>query len=471
MAQPTPATPAVDTGASAAEPVVGQPQPSAEPSGAPLPQQWQQWETITAVPDVTASGAAASGEAVQMVGPVTEVRPHGPCDEKTGRGYYCPPNWYVYEGVRALHHPKPRGTIIGEYGEIMHAYNGIEFVDVFVRPDGMSTRSFQMEPAGGYETTIARYLGRDSENRDHYVEFTYYGMHHWDTSYGIHEIDQPTITNGTVWPNQEQIPVGTFVTFPNLFSVMNPDLAGFNRADDLREHYTSRFDNFELNARIRPRQRHDRMVLYQNGRWQREAQDGCVCSMLLGVRGMTLDETYSLEGAGQITTVSDTGTTVATTTGNYDIRTHNDLVGLQIGGDLVYRKGFAEFGTRAKGGAFVNFADNITSLVSTGGLDDPMANHDLYDVNGRYTDVNNQYSENHLARSRDVAGVIEVGFTAGYQLRRNLFVRAAYDMMWLNGLVLAPEQVNGEVGVPADRINRNGLQFMQSLSLGMELDW
>jgi len=225
--------------------------------------------------------------------------------------------------------------------------------------------------------------------------------------------------------------------------------------------------------RIRPRTRHDRMILYQNGRWRREAQDGCcVYSFLAGLRGMSLDESYSLSGSGQII-VEDPALpvpTVAATRGEYDIYTHNDMVGLQIGGDVVYRKGFAELGMRIKGGVFVNFADQYSTVLSTGGLDDPMGDPELYDVNGPYTDVNNQYSEERLARSRDVAGVAEFGFTAAYQVRANMVVRAAYDLMWLSGVALAPEQVNGQIGVPG-RINRNGLQFMQSLSLGVELDW
>ncbi|HLA83862.1 MAG TPA: hypothetical protein VJL29_03630, partial [Thermoguttaceae bacterium] len=194
-----------------------------------------------------------------------------------------------------------------------------------------------------------------------------------------------------------------------------------------------------------------------------------------GLRGLSLDESYLLTGSGQISVEDFTDpdnptTTTATTTGRYDVRTHNDMVGLQIGCDGVYRKDFLELGVRGKAGVFINFADQLSTVLSTGGLGDPMGDVELYDANGPYTDVNDQYYEERIARSRDAAGLVEVGFTAGYQVRSNMVVRAAFDMMWLNGVALAPEQVDGQIGAPG-RINRNGLQFMQSLSLGVELDW
>jgi hypothetical protein len=344
----------------------------------------------------------------------------------------------------------------------------------------MSAHSMPFEPSASYEITIARYMGRDSENRDHFIEFTYYGPQHWDGADGIHQTDRPYITKPAatateeLWPNYDLIPDFTAVTFGNLFSVFDADLAGFNRADDLSERYVSRMDNFELNMRVRHRGRIDRMMLYQNGRWRREAQEGYTCSLLAGLRGISLDESFGLTASGLIVvddyTVDPVVTTTTSTTGQYDARTHNDLVGVQIGGDVVWRKGFAEYGVRLKGGLFMNFADRYSYMVSTGGLGDPMANQDLYDVNGPYTDTNDQYSEERRARSRDIASIAELGFTAGYQIRRNMVLRAAYDLSWLTGLALAPEQVQGQVGAPAS-INHNGMLLMQSLSVGLELDW
>lgn len=452
----------------------------------PPHQKWQPMEVITPIPDVTTSNALPSDGAmpegqILMPGTMVQPRPHGPCCEKTARGYCCPPNWYLDQRARVMSHPKPKETPIGGYGGIGQAYNGIQFVDVFGIDYAMTGRSMAFGPAAGYEITIGRYLGRDAENRDQFLEFTYYGLNQWDEDFAIHQTDRPTaqgaaFLNPSLYPIADNLGAFQTETFGNLYTIFDNRLAGFNRVDDLHERYESRFDNFELNVRIRPRMRHDRMVLYQNGCWRREAQDGCVYSFLVGARGMSLDEGYWLNGSGQVVVNNYDpegvliDSTTATTRGEYNVRTHNDMVGLQIGGDIVVRKGFLELGTRAKGAIFVNFADRLSSMVSTGGLDDPMGDVDLYDASGPYTNVNNQYSEYHTDRSRDAAGLLEVGFTASYQVRANLVVHAAYDMMWLMGVALAPEQVNGRIGSPG-RVENGGVLFMQSLSLGLELDW
>ncbi|HLA85062.1 MAG TPA: hypothetical protein VJL29_09725, partial [Thermoguttaceae bacterium] len=260
---------------------------AAVPSPSQPPQNWQPMETITPIPDVTASGEPIPPGQMLVPGPMMQAAPHGPCCEKTAKGYCCPPNWYLDQRVRVMHHPKPRGTIVGGYGGIGQAFNGLQFVDVFTFRPGISTRTVPFEPAAGYEFTLGRYLGRDSDNRDQFVEFTYYGMNHWDQDYAIHQTDRPRATRngeGNLFPNADNLSDVQRETFGNLFGVFDSRLAGFNRVDDMAERYASRFDNFELNMRIRPRMRHDRMVLYQSGRWQREAQDGMVFSFLGGLR-------------------------------------------------------------------------------------------------------------------------------------------------------------------------------------------
>ena len=63
----------------------------------------------------------------------------GPCDQVTGNGYCCPKEWYVDQRVRIMHHPKPRGTVVGEFGttgigQDVNDAGEIEFVNKFVRP-------------------------------------------------------------------------------------------------------------------------------------------------------------------------------------------------------------------------------------------------------------------------------------------------------------------------------------------------
>lgn len=387
----------------------------------------------------------------------------GPCDEITGQGYWCPKDWYLDQRVRIMYHPNTRPQAMGLIGikgpqqtPVIGGVN-LPFFEHLIRQSALAAPS--LEPSAGYEVTFGHYLGRDSQNRDHFVEFTYYGGNEWEHGAAIHRTETFTVDNTFpdseyFYPNAADLPDGVEAEFGNLFSPFDADVTGFNRADDQRTWYTSRFDNFEINGKIRRRGRHDRLVMYENGRWRREAQEGCVWSMLFGARGMTLDESFLFYSEG---TTTYTGNPDAHTTGTYDIRTHNDMFGVQLGGDAVIRRGRGELGVRLKGGVFMNFADQTSYIETTGAADDLLSNGVDLD-------------EHRYARSRDIAGVAEVGFTASYQLRRNLAVRAAYDLMWINGLALAPEQVNFQAGAPG-RINRNGMLLMQSLSMGLELNW
>ena len=112
---------------------------------------------------------------------------------------------------------------------------------------------------------------------------------------------------------------------------------------------------------------------------------------------------------------------------------------------------------------FINFADQNSTFVTTGAADDLLSN-------------GVDYNQRRYARSRDVASVAELDLSVGYHLRPNLVVRASYDLMWLSDVALGPEQVvflegsDGNINAAAN-INSSGLIFVQSLSLGLELDW
>lgn len=385
----------------------------------------------------------------------------GPCDEVTGDGYCCPKEWYLDQRVRFMYHPNPRKRAVGQIGvvgvsqEFNEALQQYEFVPKMVTHDRMSASAAALPVTAGYDVTFGHHLGRDEQNRDHFVEFSYYGGNTWDQASSLQYTDTIEVDNtDTIYPNSDKLPAGVTATYKNLFSPSNPDIAGFNRADNQDIRYTSRFDNFELNYRLTPRTRQDRLVLQKNGRWRREAQTGFITSTLFGLRGMSLDESFRFFSEG---TIDFTGNPSAHTTGTYDIHTRNDMVGLQIGGDCTWRKGPAEAGLRAKGGAFFNFADQHSIIQTTGAANDLLSNQIDLD-------------EHESAHEADIAGVIEFGLTTSYQLRRNMTVHAGYDLMWINGLALAPEQTSFHTGDVAN-LKRNGLLMMQSLSLGLEINW
>ncbi|MBN1911006.1 MAG: BBP7 family outer membrane beta-barrel protein [Pirellulales bacterium] len=393
---------------------------------------------------------------MSMAAAMHEAAGLGPCDEVTGEGYCCPTAWYVQQGVRIMHHPKPRRISLGSrMGKIEDYYN--DGRALFFTTPTVSTQSMPFETSAGYELTIGRYLGRDAENRDQFLEFTYFGLNAWQADATARQDDtilvDGDVTDDDLYPNWARLEAGRAETFYNLHSTFDYGVSGFNRAEEQKVSYSSRFDNFEVNLRFRPRGRVDRLVLQKNGRWRREAQPGLRCSYLVGFRGISLDEYFYYESNGSVY-VSPGGT--FDVGGLYDVRTRNDMIGLQIGTDVTSQYGRAELGFRAKGGVFVNFADQFSRLSSWGAANDPLATTDL--------------DEERLARSRDVASVLEVGFISSYQLRQNLLLRLSYDLMWVSGVALAPEQVLMQDNAP-ERINHNGIQLFQSVTLGAEFRW
>jgi hypothetical protein len=254
--------------------------------------------------------------------------PVGPCGEITGEGYCCPPSWFVDQRIRIMHHPRTRDIVIGRRSGIhFHRLTGWGY-DARA---AITSKSAGFEPSAGYEITLGHHLGRDTDNRDHFIEFTYWGSHSWEAGFATHQNDRIAVTNAdTYFPNSYLIPAGVIATYGNLFSSFDAGVAGFNRADDQRVSYSSRLDNFEVNLRFRPRGRLDRLVLLPNGRWQRERQPGCHTSFLAGFRGISLDENFEFFSTGTINL--DPGGNVDVR-GDYVIRTRNDMIGLQAGWD------------------------------------------------------------------------------------------------------------------------------------------
>lgn len=381
----------------------------------------------------------------------------GPCCERTGEGYCCPRDWYFVQGIRVMNHPKPRGVSIGQRGAIVEAYNGITYVDVYRQNTNLNTRCAVFEPSGGYEGTVGHYLGRDSDNRDQYIEFTYYGLHAWQGG-AVTVADEDAIAQSTtLWPNSDRLSGSEALLSGNLFSAFNAGVGGFNRADRQEINYASEWNNFELNLRIAPRDRRDRLILEPSGRWRREGQDNCRVSWLGGVRGISLDENFRFYSTGHHLFFNGATVEEYDVSGLYDVRSRNDMIGLQFGAEVTKRYGLATCGMRAKGAVFVNFADHFSHIRTLGANSDPLCTVADFDVEG-------------LPRSRNVAGLAEFGFLASYQLRPNIVAHAAYDLMWISGLVLAPEQIQAQPIAPT-AINTGGTLLMQSVTLGLEINW
>lgn len=136
-----------------------------------------------------------------------------------------------------------------------------------------------------------------------------------------------------------------------------------------------------------------------------------------------------------------------TMTQNY--HTSNSLYGFQVGGDwksmLTQRFGLEVGGKAGVFGAESDFDANATvpgfGPLATGGN-----------------------------RTR-ASFVGELGVVGTYNLTDYLKLRAGYQVMWIEGLALAPDQISGTNFLGASPVNNHGGVFLHGAVVGLELRW
>ena len=360
-----------------------------------------------------------------------ELSSVGRCCAVCGGGSCCPPDWYVNEGVSVFHHSRPSSRRVSWYGP--PDFGGVE---------ATGTRGLSFDIAAGYTITVGRNLGRDTDNRDQFVEFCWDGMHTWKSTKTIH-------SSRADW-------IGLGLLSGNLYSGYPFDVGGFNRAEMHYFAYRSRLDSYELNAWIRPRGRSDRLVLHPNGRWRRECQPGWYNSYMFGMRVFCLQEDFTFLASGRITELDPRKDTVRVE-GSHVTRTDNDMLGFQFGGDIIFRRCLWSWGFRYRIGPLLNFADMKTVATTTGAADgDPYVAEDL-----------DLYR---FAKNTDLAAFADIGVVGSYKIRPNVIVHVSWDWMWMIGLALAPENLEFDITKPAE-VNDDGDLFFQGLTASLEWTW
>lgn len=250
------------------------------------------------------------------------------------------------------------------------------------------------------------------------LEFMYMGTHNWSSSASV------TSANDDLFSVYSG-----FGAFP---------LAGqgFTETDEASFAsiaYSSKIDNVEVNFRQR---------------WQGY---GCRLqgSWLAGMRYFQLDEDFIYR------TISDANAADQTTT----VGTYNALVGGQGGGDiwLCVIPGLS-IGAETKLGFYLNDATAATNIVGTT-LVDPF-NESVDDV--------------------DAAFVGELSFMLTWRLTQSWSFRGSYDMIWVAGVALAPENFNANppflvpafTNPPRDPfVNTHGDIFLHGFTAGFEYMW
>lgn len=392
-------------------------------------------EAVPAAGDVTfqTMGSGELGE-----DPNGEIGPEGlPCCSFCGRGSCGPFSWYIDQGVRVLapgFQTKPR-NIVYSFTPVATS-SGTAFIP------HMTNRSIHDTPEAGYDVTIGHHLWRTNDNNDYFLEFTYWGMYRWSASRTVTSTAELTGTNPTT-----QNPV----TFGNLFSGFPTSVGGFNRADEQNISLETSLNNFELNTRITPRGRPDRLVLHPNGNWTRECQPGTYLSYLFGIRDLVIHERFAFHSQGVIT---DNGVP-GDVSGDYKVWTHNNLFGCQVGGELMDRHCKWEWGGRATIGPFINYADQTTIAINSA-ASDPFA-----------TDPVNFHRQ---ASRNPFSFVGDIDLVALYRLRPNLTLKASYNFLFITQLALASAQREFQANPPTNISTRNGI-FAQGVTLGVEVGW
>ena len=139
--------------------------------------------------------------------------------------------------------------------------------------------------------------------------------------------------------------------------------------------------------------------------------------------------------------------------GEYSLWTNNNLYGAQLGTRV--RRCYGRFGWEATGkaGIYGNEAQEKQTV-----LDCP----DLYPVRPTVT-----------GRGAQAAFVGEINLSAIYQLTKTWNIRAGYNLLWIDGVALAPNQLDFTYNLPTTgrQLNTDGGVFYHGASIGLEARW
>lgn len=262
------------------------------------------------------------------------------------------------------------------------------------------------------------------------AEFTYFGLFNWTAAAATPE---STLGGGDIFSV-----LSDFGTDP---------FDGFDETDRAFQHsisYSSTIDNFELNVRKR--------FTAPNCRLQ--------FSWLAGVRYLYLLEDFEYRTIGGDADLVTPGLQSRGSM-DYDVRARNSLTGFQLGGDawLNLVPG-VNVGADIKAGVYGNYANQSTSIVAT--TTAPANTTTLTeDVDGN-----------------DVALVADANLYFMWRLDPHWTLRAGYSFLFLDGVVLGPENFNAEPpniltggAARAATINDNGNIFYHGGFAGLEWMW
>jgi hypothetical protein len=293
----------------------------------------------------------------------------------------------------------------------------VDFVSQGIQgPIVLSTEDLDFDHEPGFRVMGALLLGPGTN-----VEGGYFGMFHW------------SVGDSVTGQNNLFSAIGDFGADP-----APPDFPEVRFASFSSINYSSELHNWELNFR--------RRWVSPNCRFH--------SSLLVGARYVVLDEDfiYFIDRTLPIPGIGPAMTT-------YGISTFNDLIGLQTGGDLLLCViPGVKLGGNIKAGIYGMEASQRTTINTVRPAD---------------TALNQEFIE--FTHNDDAAFVGEGGFELILEPTERVTLRAGFQLFYINGVALAPENFNPNlIPPPPNRpvgVNDNGDVFYHGLTAGFEYTW
>ena len=297
---------------------------------------------------------------------------------------------------------------------------------------------------GSARFTLGKFLFRDCGNRDHNMEFTILGggeFGHNCSIFANNPADPRDLVDNPASNQSLSVPQAVDLSAA----------VSFDGAESMFVQYDSRFNSFEMNYSMSTRLMRDRMELMPSGQWLRRANAGLTYQFIGGLRYFDLTENIEWNANN----ISNNGipTPLAGETGQYLVRSSNDLFGLQSGAGATYEGARFSISLLGKMGIFANDAKTRSGLTFT--ANDGATRDDL------------NFSNSNRGDTLSFLG--EFSIVGRYFLKPNVSLRAGYHAMYISELALAPHQLNF---APDDaKVVTSGDSFYGGISSGLDFYW
>lgn len=294
---------------------------------------------------------------------------------------------------------------------------------------------------------------------------------------------------------------GGTATFSGI--VFQNPVDGFIDSERQEMLLTANLNSFEFNYVIGGRPARDRLVMQPDGRWSRFATPSKVRGFYVGLRYIRQNESFRYQGFGRRQTVAvfeedelgeivfedldndedtpDTpvasGSRIASIPegGTYRVNTDNDLIGIQFGSDMVAKRTDWVFGLNGKIGGMMNFADRRSSLLQRFETIESLTGRNVVPI----TTATNNPEDDAILETRSTSEELndetltflsEVNVYVSYYLRPNTSFRVGYNVLYMNGLATALDNV-GIQGNTFNRFEVTGDSLYHGMNLGFETTW